>query len=172
MPVTFKQAPPKKVVEAVKHVEAALEKVQDAMKVDYQQDDLERDVLDLEAIQAQINEIDAQIFDLKEKEKALVLASVPIEGRVVAAIVPRNSAPETKFEEMVAGRLVTIGARRSKRIITDIQKIATFLGDTFWSLASVKIGDIDKYLTFSQRNEVLKTTHEDRRGVVVHSKTD
>lgn len=66
---------------------------------------------------------------------------------------------------------VTFTERGHVRTITDLELVRAYLGDeAFFKIATVKLSDIDKYLTESQRQKVLEQTQTGYRKVVATKK--
>lgn len=102
-------------------------------------------------------EIDALGALGREVEAARALVK-DYEQRVQAVLARLRAARETNhagaaFEASVDETVV------NRREIVDLPRILVQLGpETFMQLASIRLGDLDKYLDESQKADVLKTT--------------
>lgn len=71
--------------------------------------------------------------------------------------------PDQPLEQLAKVFRMEAGAQGNSREIKDIEKIKKFLGNkTFMELATIKLGDLDKYLTPPQLEEVLETKRSSR----------
>lgn len=71
--------------------------------------------------------------------------------------------PDQPLEQLAKVFRMEAGAKGTSRSIKDLEKIKKFLGNkTFMELATVKLGDLDKYLTPPQLAEVLTYEHSSR----------
>ena len=70
---------------------------------------------------------------------------------------------DSTFEESGAAFIVEVGTKAKSRAVKDLPLIRKMLGEaTFMQLATVKMGDLDKYLTPPQLAQVLATERGSR----------
>lgn len=66
---------------------------------------------------------------------------------------------------------IELGAKGSKTVITDKEKVLELLGEkVFFELAQISITDLKKYLTEDQIEEVTETTRPNKRRAKVEPK--
>jgi len=66
--------------------------------------------------------------------------------------------------------VVTVGAKATSRSVKDMHRIRDLLGEeVFMELVSIKLSDVDDYLTPEQRGTVLESNQSGARKVVVKS---
>jgi hypothetical protein len=105
------------------------------------------------AASEQIAALKATIKSASEKLKAV---SKPID-ELQAYIDQMPLDADKTLVELGSKYMVTAGVKAKARSITDLALVRTLLGEeTFMALATVKLGDLDKYLTPVQLDKVLK----------------
>lgn len=141
MTITLKKKPAGAAVMAASVAEATLTKLQQQIdRVGQLQDDAAE-------IQARIKADTERLKPLKEETIKL--------NQMVAEI---ESDPDLKLEDFGALFRLEAGAVGSSRSIKDLATVRKLLGDDlFMKLASVKLGDLDKYMTPPQLDQVLAT---------------
>ena len=141
MTITLKKKPAGAAVTAASVAEATLTKLQQQIdRVGQLQEDAAE-------IQARIKADTERLKPLKEETIKL--------NQMVAEI---ESDPDLKFEDFGAVFRLEAGAVGSSRSIKDLATVRKLLGDDlFMKLASVKLGDLDKYMTPPQLDQVLAT---------------
>lgn len=66
-----------------------------------------------------------------------------------------------------------LGPRSKSRSVSDIQRVYELMGhDTFLKLASVKLTDIDKYLTPDESAEVLEHSQDGNRPITLRRRKE
>lgn len=109
-----------------------------------------------EKIMAKIKKLDVELKPYKAALKELVTA---------ISALPHD--PDLVGSEISPNFVAEFGKASNKRDIKDLAKAREFLGDElFMTLASVKLGDLDAYLTPPQLKEVLEESHGDRKVTV------
>lgn len=107
------------------------------------------------------------------EEAAPILAEI---GKLQALLVPlsEKKAELQKIMDALGGDedalketgglfYVEAGKRGKSREITDMALVKKLMGtETFMKVATVKLGDIDKYLTLPEREQVTKTNRTSR----------
>jgi hypothetical protein len=107
----------------------------------------------------------SQIKALQAKLAPLAAAWAKLQAYADALNLPDD--PEY-HAEIGAEFIAEIGAKGRSRSVKDKIKLIEMLGEEmFLQLAEVKLGDIDKYLTQPQRDEVLKTERTKRSVKVI-----
>jgi len=105
--------------------------------------------------------------NIMDKLKVLTDASTEAKAGFLKACEP-DLEPDDVL--IVSGKRysVKIGAKGKKREIIDMDDVAEEMGDElFRSLATVTLGNMDKYLNPKQLDKLLKTTQEGARTVKV-----
>jgi hypothetical protein len=96
-----------------------------------------------------------QIEALQKKLKPLADAKKKLEAAIEA--LEADDDVEGQVEQGAYFE-ATVGKRGTKRSIKDLEKVKAFLGtETFMAIASVKLTDIDAYLTPPQKEQCLAT---------------
>jgi hypothetical protein len=110
--------------------------------------------------------IAAQIKALQEKLKPLTKAQKDLQAKI-DALEGIGDDEEGHVENGVV-YFAEIGKRGTSREIKDLGKVKKLLGDeTFMKLASITLGNLDKYLTPPQLTEVLKYERTSRSVRIV-----
>lgn len=109
-----------------------------------------------EPIQKQIKELQAKLKPLSEAEKELQVLIDDLEV-----------GDDATGSEIGAEFVAEYKARGSSRSISDLSKVREYLGEeTFMELASLKLGDVDAYLTPPQKEQCI-VTERTKRGFKV-----
>lgn len=99
----------------------------------------------IKAEQAKLKPYKDALAELQEKVDALTLGD------------------DEKVERKGAAFFATVGVRGTSREVTDLAKARKLLGDkVFMECATVKLGDLDKYLTPPELAQVIKSTRGSR----------
>jgi hypothetical protein len=107
----------------------------------------------------------SQIKALQAKLAPLAVAFAKLQALADALAI--GDDPEY-HAEIGANFIAEVGAKGKSRSIKDKIKLVELMGEEmFLQLATVKLGDIDKYLTQPQRDEVLKTERTQRSVKVI-----
>jgi hypothetical protein len=110
------------------------------------------------ALQEEAAPIIAQIAELQEKLKPL--AEKKAELQKIMDELPGDDAPQRLNGTIFRA---DAGKKGSSRSIKDMALVKKFMGaETFMKVATVKLGDIDKYLTGDQREQVTETSRTSR----------
>lgn len=117
--------------------------------------------LEAEAIQKRIEEDQQRLVPLNEATKKLA-----------DMIADYEADPDQKLQIEAALHRLDAGVVGTSRSIKDLKAVKKMLGEeTFMKLASVKLGDLDKYLTPPQLEQVLKTSRTKRTIKVIRKPT-
>jgi len=77
-----------------------------------------------------------------------------------------NMEPNESVEVVGTESKLIVGKKAKKRTVTDVAGIYEYLGDeVFFKLATVTLGNVDKYLTPSQVESVVETSQNGARSV-------
>jgi hypothetical protein len=116
-------------------------------------DNLGEQTLKAEPILKKIKELTAELKPWKDAEAALKAKVDALEADDDADDIVEKGA---KFE-------ITIGKKGSSRSIKDMALTKKLLGnELFMKLATVKLGDLDQYMTLPQRAQVIETSRTAR----------
>lgn len=117
--------------------------------------------LEAEPIQKRIEEDQQRLVPLAEATKKLA-----------DMIADYDADPDQKLNIDAAMHRLEAGLVGTSRSIKDLKAVKKMLGEeTFMKLASVKLGDLDKYLTPPQLEQVLKTSRTKRTIKVIRKPT-
>lgn len=115
-------------------------------------------------LQEQAEEIAKRIKTENERLKPYKAALKELQEKIDALELD----PDQPMEQLANVFRLEAGAMGNSREIKDMEKVKKFLGPKlFMQLASVKLGDLDKYLTPPQLEEVLETNRTSRSVKVI-----
>jgi len=110
-------------------------------------------------------EIKAQIKKLQEQLKPYNDAVSELEAKLDEL---GGDPDQTLPDELGSLYRLQIGKMGTQRTVSDVKKVHAMLGDElFYQIASVKLKDIDNYLTLPQRQEVIEEQRTTRSFKVV-----
>jgi len=110
------------------------------------------------------------IIKAHEKDKDYVTAKAAL--KTVKEDILKTLTVQDSEQAVLSGEehSLKIGAKTKVRKVSDIYKIKAMLGEqAFMSLVSLKLGDLDDYLTPEQRAEVLTESFSGARKITVVS---
>lgn len=117
----------------------------------------------LDDISAQVKKINAPVAGLKKMLEECV--------RDIKLQFPEleTMAPDATLEKVVEGHFVKIGTAGMTRHVHDLPALREKLGDeAFMMLASIKLGDIDKYVAKEEQGAYVTTSYDpEKRNVSV-----
>jgi len=122
----------------------------------------------------QLGQMQREIASLEDKLKkdpiAKLLASTRSSfdtlKKSIVAEASTNLTPDEGTEVIGVESKLVIGKKAKKRTVTDVAGVHTFLGDeAFFKLATITLGNVDKYLTPSQVESVVSTSQSGSRSV-------
>lgn len=126
-------------------------------------------------IHAKINTMGSllgQITELKAQLDPLMKEFSGLESEVLEAVTPGRDQAE-KFSIVTNKFVAQISACRKQRRLTDIKKAQQILGnETFYKLAQLKLGDLDKYLTDEEKEEIIEQDYTDKRGLSITAREE
>lgn len=110
-----------------------------------------------------IVEIDAWMTEVGAAEK---IKKYEASKKIVSAYVAEMDMPagETVTVKGTTGSLV-YSARANQTQVTDMKALAEKLGDAFWKIVKVNMGDLDKYLSTTEKLEYTQTTQTGSRSL-------
>lgn len=109
--------------------------------------------------------VQAKIDKLREDPDYVAYAKALAALQLKVDADPDHEPDEENYVVYGNTYTVELGKKASNREITDMEKVKKYLGQkTFMEIATVKLGDIDKYLTLPQRKEVT-TTNRGKRTI-------
>ncbi len=113
---------------------------------------------------------DYQVAAAKVKDKIakLQLELEPLEKataelEVIANDLYAESGDDDEFYMQGTRYRVKVGKKAKKREITDIKYVFSRMKAAFWTVASIKLGDADRYLTPDEQDKCIKTERTVRK---------
>lgn len=113
---------------------------------------------------------DYQVAAAKVKDKIakLQLELEPLEKataelEVIANDLYAESGDDDEFYMQGTRYRVKVGKKAKKREITDIKYVFSRMKAAFWTVASIKLGDADRYLTPAEQEKCIKVERTDRK---------